>query len=262
MHLYTNILGLSIPSYGLMITIGTIIGNLIAFILIKKYKFDFNDFIILEAYCLLGAFIGAKALFILVSISSIDWTQITNLQYLNSMMQGGFVFYGGLIGGLLFIFLGGFLHKIPVRDYITKFIFLIPFIHAFGRIGCFMAGCCYGVPYHGFGSVIYPDNSFALSGIELFPVQLVEASLLLVISGSILFLQLKKAFDYTIEFYFFFYGIVRFILEFYRYDFARGHLGILSTSQWISCAVIIIAILSITIRLVKRKKLAGERRVN
>lgn len=65
-----------------MIAMGVIIANLLAFWLLKRYKLDSNDFIILEAYTFLGAFIGAKLLFLLVSYSMIDWSRIFELTYL------------------------------------------------------------------------------------------------------------------------------------------------------------------------------------
>ena len=241
MHLYFSIFGHMIPSYGLMITLGVILANLIGFALIKRNHHDLNDFIIIEAYILGGAFIGAKLLYLIVTFNDIDWKQIFNFEYFNSLMQGGFVFYGGLIGGLLFALLAGKLHKLPVKEYMIAYIFLIPFVHGFGRIGCFMAGCCYGIPYDGIGAVIFPENSYALSGISLFPVQLAEAFVLFIISLLILYLQLLRKSKYTVETYFILYGIVRFILEYFRYDDFRGKFGIFTTSQWIGIMLSVFA---------------------
>ena len=212
MHLYLNFFGINIPSYGFMITTGVIVANVIAYVVLKYTKQDINDFIILESYCILGAFIGAKIFYFIVSCNDIDWKQIINPVYFNELMQSGFVFYGGLIGGLVFIYAAWKIHNIISEEYVRKFIFLIPVIHSFGRVGCFMAGCCYGIPYNGFGAIIFPENSFALPGVKLFPVQLLEAGLLLAISFTILILQWKKNWYYTIETYLIIYGIVRFIL--------------------------------------------------
>lgn len=60
MALYLNILGFHIPSYGFMITLGVITANLFALYPLRKYKLNFDDMLILEAYTLLGAFLGAK----------------------------------------------------------------------------------------------------------------------------------------------------------------------------------------------------------
>lgn len=258
MHLYINLFGLSIPSYGLMIVTGVIVANLVAMLVLKRTQQDFNDFILLEAYCILGGFIGAKGLYLIVSWKDIDWSKIINLQYINELMQNGFVFYGGFIGGILFLYLGGRIHKIKPAPYVRNLIFLIPFIHCFGRIGCFMAGCCYGRPYDGPGAVVFPENSYALPGVKLFPVQLVEAGLLLMIALIVLILQIKKNWYYTIETYLILYGVVRFALEYFRYDEIRGRWVGLSTSQWISIGLEILAMGSICYH-EKMKKMAKKR---
>lgn len=241
MKLYFDIFGFTLPSYGLMIVLGVVLSNLIALLVVKKNKHDSNDFIILEAYTFLGAFLGAKLLYILVAAKEIDWSRMLEVDYFNQIMQGGFVFYGGLIGGLLCVFLAGKVHKIPAMQYVRSYIFLIPFIHCFGRIGCFLAGCCYGKPYDGVGAVCYPAGSLASSGISLFPVQLVEAVCLFVIAICILIVQLKANWKYTIETYLVAYSVLRFVLEFFRYDEARGAFLGLSTSQWISIGMIVAA---------------------
>lgn len=146
MSIYLNILGFHIPSYGLMITLGVILANVFALYPLKKYKLIFDDFLILEAYTLLGAFIGAKLLYLIISYREIDWSRFLEPRYFNYIMSSGFVFYGGLIGGLLCFLFAGKFHHINSKPYITHLIYLIPWIHGFGRIGCFLAGCCYGIP--------------------------------------------------------------------------------------------------------------------
>lgn len=242
MQLYVNVLSHRMPSYGLMIVIGVVLANLLALCLLKKFNQDANDFIILEAYAFLGGFIGAKLLYLVVSFKQIEWNRITEIDYFNQLMQSGFVFYGGLILGLVFILGAGKLHKLPAIEFIRNFIFLIPFIHCFGRIGCFLAGCCYGIPYGGIGAVVFPKDSLAISGVPLFPVQLVEAVFLMIISLTILILQLKLGWKYTVETYLITYGIIRFILEFFRNDDVRGSIYMFSTSQWISLLLIMVAI--------------------
>ena len=207
MKLYVDLFGMSIPSYGLMIATGVIVANIFAMFILKYTKQDINDFIILEAYCILGGFTGAKLLYLVVSFRDIAWDHILNLQYFNSLMQSGFVFYGGLIGGLAFMYIAGRFHKIDPIPYVKNFIFLIPMIHGFGRVGCFLSGCCYGKPYDGPGAVIFPENSFAIPNVKLFPVQLVEAVSLLMIAIVLLLLRLVKNWPYMIETYLILYSV-------------------------------------------------------
>ena len=121
-----------------------------------------------------------------------------------------------------------------------------------------MAGCCYGIPYDGFGAVVFPEGSLAPSGIPLFPVQLVEAILLFIIAAFLGYMSIRKNWDYSVESYLILYSIVRFILEFYRYDEVRGFVLGLTTSQWISIAILIVSILVIIKKRVEKKKLESE----
>ncbi len=236
MQLYLNLFGLWLPSYGLMITIGVLLANAIAFAIIKRSGDSIEDFIILEAYTIWGGLIGAKLLYIALIFDTIDWSSFS-LKTLSELLQGGFVFYGGLIGAVLMFLLAGKLHKINSRLYIQRLIFVIPLMHGFGRIGCFLAGCCYGKEYSGFLSVVYPEGSLAPSGTPRFPVQAVEAALLLILAVILFFIS-KKDSRHGICVYLLSYSVIRFFLEFMRDDF-RGSLLGLSTSQFISILLLL-----------------------
>lgn len=237
MHIYIDIFGVRVPSYGLMITIGVLLANLLAIAFIRYYLLDFNDFIILESYSFLGAFLGAKILYLIVSFKYIEWNRMLDYDYFNRIMIGGYVFYGGLLGGIISIFICGKIHKINAILYLRKLICFIPLVHCFGRIGCYMAGCCYGIPYHGIGAVIFPEGSYAPGGVRLFPVQLFETIGLAFLFIIILLLQIRFRIYYTVEIYLICYSIMRFILEFFRNDAIRGRI-FLSVSQWISLMIL------------------------
>ena len=115
----------------------------------------------------------------------------------------------------------------------------VPLAHAFGRIGCFMAGCCYGLPCNSKFAVIFPKESVGLSGVKLFPVQLLS-SLGNIIIFIILFIYSKKdrSRGKVSGLYIILYGIGRFLVEFLRYDDVRGHFLYFSTSQWISILLV------------------------
>lgn len=249
MHMYFKLGSLQIPSYGLMIVLGLLSANLLLAPSLKKKKLRFDDAILLQAYALLGVVIGAKLFFFLVSWKLIDWSRIFDLEYLQSLMKAGFVFYGGLIGGLCTVSLAKKIHKLDIKQYLFELVPFVPWIHAFGRIGCFLSGCCYGKPYSGIFAVTYPEGSLPPSDISLFPVQLLEAFCLF-----ILFFILRKIKEvYRLESYLLFYGIIRFILEYLRYDEARGGFLFLSTSQWISVFIVFI-VLSINLKRSYSKK--------
>lgn len=236
---YLEIVKLKIPSYGVMICVGLILSNIIGYIKVKKCDMNIYDLVILEAYTILGGFIGAKLLYIITIVDKIDFTKVKDISYINEIMKGGFVFYGGLILGAIICVSGGIITGIDVKEYIEKFIFLVPFVHAFGRIGCFMAGCCYGFPYEGVFAVEFPNNSYAPSGIKLFPIQIVESITLFLLFILLMYIE-KNNVCSTIKAYLFIYSLSRFILEYGRFDSCRGKYLYFSTSQWISLIIMVV----------------------
>lgn len=231
--------GRYIPVYGLAITIGCCGGVLLGYYLMKRNHLSVDDFILSAAYSAVGGFIGAKLLYLWVSRNSIQWDRFFEFEYFKMIMSGGFVFYGGLIGGLISLWCAGKIHRIYVRDYISVCIPAVPLIHGFGRIGCGLAGCCYGIPYDGLFAVKYTSSVAAPLNISLFPVQYLEAFLNFIISLVLFVLVIKKGNDIkNFYLYLIFYCVVRFILEFLRYDETeRGIWNGLSTSQWISIII-------------------------
>ena len=175
----------------------------------------------------IASWIGAKLFFILTTKS------ISPDQYAlsaNFWLGGGFVFYGGLIFGLLFSILFIFATKQKIQDLNT----LVPPLilgHGLGRIGCFLAGCCFGKEWN-------------LLFFQRYPVQLLEAFSLFALSVySLRLVQKKRS---PIVFYIISYSILRFVLEFMRGDLIRGVWSFgLSTSQIISMCLIIFSTLGL-----------------
>ncbi len=253
---FIHIASLALPSYGLMIVTGVLAANLVALLLLRKRGIAIMDLIILEAYGLGGAFLGSKLLYLFIARKQIAWKRMIDPAYFDNVMKGGYVFYGGLILAVCFILLAGRIHKIDAFAYLKECAPLIPMAHGFGRIGCFLAGCCYGIPYVGTGAVVFPKESFAPSGISLFPVQLVEAAGLFGISVLLFVLLLCLDFPYTMQLYLFLYGILRFVLEHFRGDSERGAFAGISTSRWIAMGMILLSLLwtVFAIRATNRKK--------
>lgn len=229
-----------VPWYGLMMVIGLLIGGGLACFLVWKAGKSVLEFYISMLYAILFGILGAKLLYLFVARDEIQWNMIFNKEYFTSLMRSGFVFYGGLITGVLAMFLVKKLHKIDVFSFAGYALPCLPIIHGFGRIGCHLSGCCYGRPYDGMGSVTYRDSIAAPNGISLFPVQLTEALCNFLLAGVLLIYSRKtKDTRRVLYVYLMIYGIVRFSLEFLRYDSKeRGYFGMFSTSQWISMAMI------------------------
>lgn len=231
-----------IPYYGMFIVLGISFGVAEGYILIKRYELEFNNFITLAGGAGLGGMIGAKVFYIIVSAPKIDLSKILDEKYWESLMSGGFVFYGGIVGGFVGVYICGKVFEINSILYMQVCIPVIPLIHVFGRMGCQAVGCCYGIPYDGLGAVIYEHSPIAPNNIYLFPVQGLEAFLELCLAVY-LFIYVYRKNDKklkSIAIYLFFYSGLRFIVEFFRFDDEeRGIFWRLSFSQWISLLIII-----------------------
>ena len=239
MHRFIHVFGHDIAGYGLMITLGVIVSNILALIMLKKKKLLVWDFVILEGYAGLGMIFGAKLLFLFVSRNSIDWSHFFEPEVFSAYMTSGFVFYGGLIGALLCALLAKKIHKIDVAALLRSCIFFLPLAHGFGRIGCFLGGCCYGIPYDGWLAVTFPDDVGIPEPLTRFPVQLVESALLICLAIVLFILAYRGKDRRTISIYLIAYAIIRFVLEYLRADAARGRFLFLSTSQWVSILIVI-----------------------
>ena len=182
----------------------------------------------------ISAWIGAKVFFLVVTPAHLAEKYLFANYF---WLGGGFVFYGGLIFGLTyFLIFSLWLKKFDFK----KSYLLVPglvFGHAIGRIGCFLAGCCYG-------SQCDLPWSMTIEGVHRHPVQLYETIYLLAFGIFILRSSKKVQLQSSIaSIYLIYYSLGRFILEYFRGDDIRGVFWLnLSTSQYISVFLLLIGL--------------------
>ncbi|MDO4384883.1 MAG: prolipoprotein diacylglyceryl transferase [Clostridia bacterium] len=221
-----------IPMYGVCMTVGILLSSCLAFVRAKRAGKDENALIVIVA-CAVGiGLICARLLYVVVSYG----VQQAILKILSGdfspLTEGGLVFYGSLIGGILGGILGARIARESLSSYLAPIVPCIPLGHAFGRLGCFFGGCCYGMPYDGPLAVRFPAAGVTE---PVFPVQLLEALINLVIFILlILYTRKSRPRGYSLYLYLLLYSVSRFTLEFLRGDKIRGLSNGLSTSQWIS----------------------------
>lgn len=248
MHPILHLGPIEIPAYGTVIFIGLLIGIIIASLTCKKYKLEKIDIALSTILASIGLIIGAKVLYIFTIISEIikDFAFVkTHISETIFYALSGYVFYGGLIGAVLGYWFYCKWFKIDFLSLINVITPAIPLVHAFGRIGCFLGGCCYGVEYHGKFAVHFPENEFVteLNNVPRFPVQLLESGINFILFIVLLIYARKiRKKGSILGIYLICYGIIRFSLEFLRGDLERGIFLNVSTSQWISLILIPIGI--------------------
>jgi phosphatidylglycerol:prolipoprotein diacylglycerol transferase len=241
---------LHIYSYGLMIAIGIVVGLFLARRQATREGIDPDKIIDISFYALVAALIGSRLLFVLMNLG--EYTD--NPLDIFKIWEGGVVFYGGLIPAVA---VGIWYIKrlnLPLWQVSDIFAPSVAIGHAFGRIGCFLAGCCYGKPSSLPWAVTFTDpRSLAEKGIPLHPTQLYSSLGLFAIFAFLVFLRRKKAFhgelfwSYTLA-----YSIFRFFIEFLRGDPRGSYLGgLLSSAQTIG---IPLAGISVVMLLYLRKR--------
>jgi phosphatidylglycerol:prolipoprotein diacylglycerol transferase len=247
--------GITIYSYGVMVALGFLAGMIWVVRESKRVGQDPARAMDLTFYIILAAIVGSRVLNVIIS----DWDRfLRDPLMIFRIWEGGLIFYGGLIASLAVAAWYVRRHRMPFL--ITSDIFApaIALGHAFGRIGCLLAGCCFGRPVSSWFSISFPTDvhSFAPGGISLYPTQLMEAGGELMNFFILAAFRRHKRFDGQIfATYLMLYAVLRAFVEYFRGDVERGFVvePWLSTSQFISIFLFAIG-LAFYIRCWPRKK--------
>ena len=252
-----------IPTMGMCVFVGAVLAVLLSWLLRKKSALDWNDAVVdaIFSAVFLG-FVGMKILYWIVT-PDVFKTAFAGGFFpgLLSLLMEGMVFYGGLLGGIVGVLLVARKKKQNFFEFSDLIAPCFCVAHAFGRIGCLLVGCCYGLgvgetaqfglfTYDGACGVKYLDGAMRL------PVPLMETIFLLLLCGVLVLIYRKeKRLGITTGWYLILYAIWRFVIEMMRGDAERGKFGPLYTSQWISIAILLAGVL---ILLLARRWKKGE----
>jgi phosphatidylglycerol:prolipoprotein diacylglycerol transferase len=241
--MYPEIFHLSfLHTYGVLVAAAFLVGLWMATRLARGAGMDAERVMNLGIYCALAAIAGAKLMMFLVDARY--YASHPGEIFSLATLQAGGVFYGGLLAALAVAW--WYLRKSRLSPLATADVFApaIALGHGIGRLGCFSAGCCWGVECHLPWAVTFTSPAAQqLVGVPLnvplHPTQLYESFAEFVIF-ALLFLRIKRphgAGD-IISLYLLLYGAARFTVEFFRVH-EQGNLwgGPLDTSQWISVAL-------------------------
>lgn len=233
--------------YGMMIAIGVVVALLVADKRSFDHGIDGDHLYGMTLWTVVLGFLSAKILFIIVDFKSFLASPLAFLQ------GTGFVVFGGIIGGAATIFGYCKIKKIRFLDVLDLVVPSVALAQGFGRIGCFLAGCCYGRKTDSFIGIVIPHSAF-VDDAKRYPTQLIMAAGDFAIAALLFYIvhklekkimeekNLKKiphGCDGRIGLaYFTLYSIGRFAIEFFRDDY-RGSIGFLSTSQFLSVITVI-----------------------
>jgi len=159
---------IAIYSYGFMLMVSFIIGTIWLIIQGKKEKppIEADTILDLMVFIIIGSIIGARAVY--VATQSQDYTGEAAKNIL-LITEGGLSIHGGIIGAMLF---GWFYCKFKGLEYWKMVDFVIPAValgQFFGRLGCFLNGCCYGIKCYTIDTAIQASEKSGLKNIFVFP---------------------------------------------------------------------------------------------
>ncbi|MEE8835872.1 MAG: prolipoprotein diacylglyceryl transferase [Eubacteriales bacterium] len=225
----------TVHTYGVMTAVGIICAYFIAMHRMKKRQMSqesMDRIFGLAIFMIVFGYLCSKLLYILTIIPHLADGSMT----LAGAVTGGWVIYGGLLGGLL----GGILYcrwkKAEFWEYMDVAVPAVAFAQGCGRIGCFFAGCCYGLETDSSWFYLeFTHSAFAPNHVHLIPTELIMSAGDFLLFFFLLFYEkkLQKKEGELIGMYLMLYSIGRFLVEFLRGDSIRGQIGVLSTSQFI-----------------------------
>ena len=244
-----EIAGFPVYTYGVLLAAAYLLGLQFALVRARARGLDANRVMDLGIWIIISALIGAKLLLLIVDFDTFS----QNPRELLTLLRSGGVFYGGLIAAVTVAMWYMRRHRLPVWGVSDAFAPGIALGHVIGRMGCFFAGCCFGRATDVAWAVTF-TNEYAAQNVgtplhvPIHPTQLYEAGAELLILGALLLLERRgRAFPgRTFWSYMLFYGVTRFIIEFYRGD-ARGMVGDLSTSQFVSVILVPVSIIMLVL---------------
>ena len=247
-----HIMGFHVPMYSVMLAVGGVAYVLVLLVTFTRFEKVQKDTI---RRLILVSVIGAGAL----AVSAFIFNSIFHSIQERKLVLGGITWLGGVVGAIpAMIALLHFLVPEAKGRALYFFSLLMPGLvlaHAFGRIGCFFGGCCYGAPTNSWFGIIFPEGSHAAfhitqkygANVAVVPTMLIEAIFELVLF-IVMMATRKKTKKYNIEIYAFAYGLFRFIVEFFRGDNRGGTGFFLTPSQFLSVILWIGAVFLILYR--------------
>jgi phosphatidylglycerol:prolipoprotein diacylglycerol transferase len=231
-------------SYGVLLALAYLAGLQLAVIRARRWGLNASKVMDFGIYLIIAALVGAKLMLVAVDF---DYFR-TQPRELLSLVRAGGVFYGGLLGALA---VGLWLvrrYGLPVWTTADLFAPGIALGHVIGRLGCLLAGCCYGQPTDAAWGITFTHPVAAANvgtplGLPLHPTQLYDAGAELIILAVLLVLERRgRGFPgRTFWLYMLLYAISRYVVEIYRGD-PRGMVWGMSTSQFVSILIVPLAL--------------------
>jgi phosphatidylglycerol:prolipoprotein diacylglycerol transferase len=235
---------LDIHTYGVLVAIGFVVGLAVAARRARREGIDPERVTDLGVWLIVSGMLGGKLFHIIFFWN--DFIYGWRTEGVRSLREG-FVFYGGFIAASLTAVAYARVKRLSFAKLADIFAPSVALGHAFGRMGCFFNGCCYGKPCSLPWAVRFP-RPHVMAGIPVHPTEIYEALGNLVIFAGLSALYRHKRFDGQIWWlYVLGYGVLRFIVEFFRGDYDTYYFGVLTLGHLIALAMIAVGAVALVL---------------
>ena len=227
----------TVYTYGFFIALGAVLGGTYMWRQGRKqFSWSFDQANTLFLLLIIGGVVGGK-FFLIFEAPAYYFANPTKL-----LSGSGFVFYGSLLTAIPIMLWYFKRLNLPTLAMLDVMAVVTCIVHGFGRLGCWMAGCCYGLPTNSVFGVIFSDPQCQANpkGVPLHPTQLYESAFIFLLMTALLQVKRRKKFDgQMFMIYLMTYALGRLVIEYFRGDIERGFLiqDLLTTSQFISILV-------------------------
>ena len=232
---------LAIYWYGICVAAGFMAGY--AYLLKRGRKMgiaeEASSDLVFYAAC--SGLFGARLLYVVTFWNQEFSGQNPVLAFLR-IRDGGLIYYGGFVAAALALLLLCRRKKLPLPVVADLLAVGLPIGHAFGRLGCFLRGCCHGAHYEGPGAVCYPvDGPVGAYSEPYFPIQLMGSLGNLALAGLLFWLSLRiKQPGWLFPLYLVLFGTCRFLAEFSRGDYTAANTLASLTQAQVVCLTVVI----------------------
>ncbi len=212
---------ITIHTYGVMVALGITLGIVVAIKLAKVYQISTGVITDIAFWGVIVAIVSSRLGFVLLSPSY----YFNNPLEILKIWEGGLVFGFGALGGIITLWFMSRKNGLNFFQMADVFSPGLALGEAVGRIGCFFAGCCYGLPTDSWCAITFTDpKSLAPTNVALYPTQLFHFAANLVIFLVLLLIHAKKRYQgQVLVWYMILHSIQRLFIERFRGDF-RGYI--------------------------------------
>lgn len=249
-----SLFGLNLTWYGVIITFAMILGIVVALFICKKKKYDSNLPIDLALFAFPCAIIGARLYYCI-------FNGVNSFVEIFEIWKGGLAIYGGVIGGFFGILLHSIIKKVPLAKCCDLAAPCLILGQSVGRIGCYFAGCCYGIETASEWLKVFP-LSVKINGVWHLSTFFYESFFDFAGFVVLLILTFKTKKQGVVTcWYLIIYGFIRFILEGFRDHAEALYIGSFKVSQLLSGILIIVGVCLYLIAFLKNKNRLRKKEV-